>query len=366
MERALATLSLGAAQFFRWWFGELAVFLPARWRSSLKHERRQLVVALAKDEVAFSYRHGGTLRDLGSIPFAPGSNGEVADRVKRLVRGSRLNVEEVVLHLAGGGVLRRQVELPLAAMENLREVLSFEMDRHTPFSAEEVYFDYRLISTDKAAKRLDIDLAVVPRAIADDAVGRLVDWALNPDRLESDDFGGRDGEKFNLLPSSNGRTGGGGSRRLTVILAVLACILFAVALYLPVRAKEEVLAEAEARLVAIKIEAAEASAIGEEVDEVLKRGRFVIGLKNSKPIFAELLNEVTELLPDDTWLIRFGWNNDRVTLSGYSGSSSQLIGLLEGSDLLKEVRFISPLTVDQRIGLERFNLSAQLEGRGES
>jgi hypothetical protein len=48
-----------------------------------------------------------------------------------LVRGSRLNVEEVVLHLAGGGVLRRQVELPLAAMENLREVLGLARRRST-------------------------------------------------------------------------------------------------------------------------------------------------------------------------------------------------------------------------------------------
>ncbi|NIQ97756.1 MAG: PilN domain-containing protein, partial [Desulfuromonadales bacterium] len=60
------------------------------------------------------------------------------------------------------------------------------------------------------------------------------------------------------------------------------------------------------------------------------------------------------------------WNDDQVMLSGYSDSSSELIGLLEQSDLLEEVRFSSPLTVDQRIGLERFNLSAKLQGNDES
>ena len=366
MEKALAPLSAGAAKFFRWWFGELALFLPARLRLGLKRERRQLLIDLSEDEGAFYYRHGETLREIGSVPIAPHSDGEAAVGVKRLLGASHSRVDEVVLQLPRGNVLRRRVELPLAAAENLREVLGFEMDRHTPFGSEEVYFDYRLISTDRTAKRLVVDLAVVPRPKVDDAVGRLAEWGLEADRLESDDSRDAEGEKFNLLPSFTTSSNGGRARRFTAALAVLACVLLAVSLYLPVREKQEILAAAEARLAATKVEAAEANTLSEQVDELLKRGRFVIGLKSSKPTFAELLNEVTELLPDDTWLIRFNWNGNRVVLSGYSGSSSQLIRLLEDSELLKEVRFSSPLTVDQRIGLERFNLSAELEGQQES
>lgn len=366
MVKALAPLSAGAAQFFRWWFGELAVFLPSRWRSGLKRERRQLVVALAQDEAAFYYRHGGKLREVGAVPLITQSGGETVDLVKGLIGGSRLRIQEVVLHLLRGSILHRRVELPLAAAENLREVLGFEMDRHTPFNAEEVYFDYHPIATDKAAKRLVLDLAVVPRAIADAAIQRLADWGLEPDWLESEDVRETGGERFNLLPTAAAGTNGRRFRRLTALTAVSACVLLAIALYLPVRDKQEVLAAAQARLAAAKAQAAEANAISDNVTKVLDRGRFVIGLKSRKPIVVELLNEVTEILPDDTWLIRFSWNDDQVMLSGYSGSSSELISLLEQSDLLKEVRFNSPLTVDQRIGLERFNLSAKLEGSEES
>lgn len=363
MEKALAPFSAGAARFFRWWFGELAHFLPARWRSGLKHERRQLLVDLEPEAVAFCYRRGGALRELGSVPVSPGSDVEAGEHIRRLVGGWRRRVDEVVLRLPRGKVLRRRVELPLAAAENLREVLGFEMDRHTPFGAEEVYFDYRLVSTDRSAKRLVLDLAVAPRTAADEAVQRLANWGLETDRLEGEEAHAADGESFDLLPTSRARSNGGWGGRFTVGLTVLACLLLAVAVYLPVREKEAVLASAEAQLEVAKAEAAAASALGDQVAELLTRGRFVIGQKSGKPTFAELLNEVTDLLPDDTWLVRFSWNGDRVMLSGYSASSSELIKLLEDSDFLKEARFSSPLTVDQRIGLERFNLSAELEGR---
>jgi general secretion pathway protein L len=116
----------------------------------------------------------------------------------------------------------------------------------------------------------------------------------------------------------------------------------------------------------VRAEAAEANALSEQVTALLKRGQFVVERKNKRSTVAELLMEVTEILPDDTWLIQFGWRGDRLVLSGYSASPSTLIGLLEQSELLREVRFSSPVTVDQRIGLERFNLSARVLGTDES
>ncbi len=72
----------------------------------------------------------------------------------------------------------------------------------------------------------------------------------------------------------------------------------------------------------------------------------------------ELLNEVTKLLPDDTWVLQFGRRGAQMTVSGYSGTSSALIAILEGSDMLNQVKFSSPVTADPRVGKERFNISA--------
>ena len=96
------------------------------------------------------------------------------------------------------------------------------------------------------------------------------------------------------------------------------------------------------------------------------RSRFVVEQKHGRPSVAELLNEVTILLPDHTWIIRLAWAGERMTLSGYSAKPSALIGLLEQSDMLSEVRFNSPVTADLKIGLERFNLSAEVTRRAGS
>ena len=40
--------------------------------------------------------------------------------------------------------------MPAATEENLPQVLSFEMDRLTPFRSDEVYFDHRVVGRDRA------------------------------------------------------------------------------------------------------------------------------------------------------------------------------------------------------------------------
>jgi hypothetical protein len=49
-----------------------------------------------------------------------------------------------------------------------------------------------------------------------------------------------------------------------------------------------------------------------------------------------------------------------LTLSGFSLSAAPLIGRLEASPLLAQVRFSSPVTADPDGGGERFNIIAQI------
>jgi general secretion pathway protein L len=53
------------------------------------------------------------------------------------------------LLLPANTVLIQHLSVPLLATRNLREVLGFELDKHTPFNATELYFDARVISRDK-------------------------------------------------------------------------------------------------------------------------------------------------------------------------------------------------------------------------
>jgi general secretion pathway protein L len=360
-----------SSSFFRWWGGELAACLPTRLRERFGRTRQRLVVDISEVGARFIYQRGRESFPLGEVSIsladlAGQRDAGQREAVARIVRKAGLRSAEVVLRVPREKVLRRLVDLPSAAAENLSEVLGFEMDRHTPFKADEVYFDYRFEGSDPERKRIKIDLVVVPRAVADQATRLVASWGIEPDQLSGGDEPENDAQPFNLLPPGAARTRGALSRRMIAVLAVLACVLLAVALYLPLKQKQEVLAAAEAQLAQVRAGAVQADTLKKRVDEMLERGRFVVGRKRSEHTTTELLDEVTRLLPDHTWVLKFGLRNGRLTLSGFSAKPSSLIGLLEQSDMLTEVRFSSPVTMDQKIGLERFNLTAALTKRGES
>lgn len=359
----------GVSGFFRWWGSELAACLPARLRERFARGGQRLTIEISDNSARFGLEKGRERHPIGEISVSAGDltgqrDAGLRDAVARLVRQAEVRSAEVILRLPREKVLRRLVDLPAAAAENLREVLGFEMDRHTPFKAGEVYFDYRLERSDPERKRIKVDLVVVPRVVADQAVRLASSWGLNPDRLAAGEEAAEDGRPFNLLPPGTARSQTGIGRHLAWGLFVLACLLAAVALYLPLERKREVLAATEAELARARAEAVKTDNLKSQIEEILERGSFVVERKREEPGATEVLDELTRLLPDHTWVLKFGLRGGRLTLSGYSAKPSSLIALLERSEMLTEVRFSSPVTMDQKIGLERFNLTATLGTRG--
>ena len=363
-----APVRQGADRFWRWWTGELAACLPARIGEKLARGRARLVVEISDSKAIFSQGRGKILRRLGAVRLnsseADGA-GDVEQRqaVERIVSRDAHSAREVVLRLPRDKVLRRLVELPSAAGENLREVLGFEMDRHTPFKAQEVYYDFRIKGTDAQRKRISVDLVVIPRAVVDKVVAQASAWGLNLDLLEV--AGGAEGDEqvFDLLP--RGSRGGRGRFRRRIYFAVgaaSAAMLF-LAVYLPLEAKREILLERQADLARAQAAAERVNVIRTQIKDLIARSRFVIEQKGRQRSVTELLDEVTRRLPDHTWALRFGIRKNLLTVSGYSAKPSALIGLLEESEMLSGVRFSSPVTMDQKVGLERFNLTASVTQR---
>jgi general secretion pathway protein L len=70
-----------------------------------------------------------------------------------------------------------------------------------------------------------------------------------------------------------------------------------------------------------------------------------------------LLLELTERLPDDTWIQTLEYNQGLVDVRGESAQATALIALLEQAPSIEGVAFKSPVTQIARTGKERFNLS---------
>src|SRR5690606_22651989 len=93
------------------------------------------------------------------------------------------------------------LNLPAAAEENLRQVLAFEMDRQTPFKADQVYFDSRVLGHDANGRTARVELVLIPRGQLDEELGVLPGGATELDGVDTwRDERGAARRNINLLP----------------------------------------------------------------------------------------------------------------------------------------------------------------------
>ncbi|UEM24401.1 PilN domain-containing protein (plasmid) [Skermanella mucosa] len=385
----------GIWNFLRWWGGELTALVPRRLSRALSRRSRCFEVVVEPECLRVFAHRAGRRRFLGSVdrprpvPGARIDHGpiSVSEQIRDLVRNRSGSRCETALIVPAGTALRRTVTLPAAAAENLREVLSFEMDRLTPFRAEDVYNDYRIVSGRRAGgvttgRQLLVDLVVVCRSDVDWALDLIRSAGLKPEWLEVAGWGGE--AYTDLLP----RTGGEANRRryrMAAVLAGIALALVAARTSLPLYQQERHLAELDAAVTSARVRALEADRLRADLDAAIHKERYLADLKRRSPASIDILSEVTRLLPDDTWLASLNMRAGSLSLSGFSAKASALIALLEESALLEDVQFRSQVSFERTGGVrgawqdadgevpdgraasvERFSISARLSAIGES
>ena len=358
--------------FFVWWFKELAGLVPARLRGALEGSADAALVDLSGPEIVLSRLSGRSWRELGRVDPQGLNVPAQARAFAGLIRKAKLHELEVVLRLPASTALSKTLSLPLAAEENLRQVLTFEMDRHTPFSAEEVYFDYRVRTRNAETGRMEVELVTVPRKVMDERCERARAWGVVPDVVDiaievqgGEDRRAEDGsEGFNLLPAVKGANGSSGVGGLSLVLAAIAAALVAVAVYLPIEAQQGELQAISAALAKAKAEASAAIELRGEIDRLVEESQFLVTRKQKSVKATEVLEELTRILPDGTWLRQFKIKDRELRISGFSQAAANLIGLIEKSAMFENARFTSPVTQDRREGLERFNVAADFAQGG--
>ncbi len=172
MGSVIADLRVGIAAFFAWWFGELAGLMPGWMRRLLQGRGNGALIIDISDGIVISRASGHSGAEIGRVASIPSDPDAEAREISALLARANRRGGHVILRLPAGNALRKTLDLPIAAAENLRQVLTFEMDRQTPFTASQVYFDYQIIRRDNAGGRLSVELTAVPRAEVDAALKR--------------------------------------------------------------------------------------------------------------------------------------------------------------------------------------------------
>ncbi|HVI25853.1 MAG TPA: PilN domain-containing protein [Xanthomonadaceae bacterium] len=345
----------GVGGFFAWWWRSLVAWLPPRWRVALGIDRGRVLLQADADAVQLRLQDGEGLRDLGHVPGLA----EAGDDPLATLLAPRLADLPRWLLLPGARALRRRLQLPAAAAERLRDVVSFEIDRQTPFAADAVAFDARLLGRREGDGQLDVELVAVPRATLDAQLALLGPMA---DGLAGVDVAGGDGAPLgvNLLPPAQRSRQLDPLRRWNWLFAGLGLLALGLALWTVLQNREAAAAELERRANA-EAESARAVSVQRQRLTGLVEGRvFLDRQRAQRPTAVEVLDELSRRLPDGTYLEKLAVEDNRLMLIGLSGEASSLVARLEGSRLWNSPALTGTVQPDPRTRLDRFTLTATL------
>jgi general secretion pathway protein L len=335
-------LNLSVTQALRQWRKQIVDCLPEAWRESISSRITPYMLELGPDKARL-LRDGRPLEEIRIVDG--GVDAGTAARLKS-------HEYPLVLMLPASWVLSRTVVLPAAAGENLRQVLGFELDRLTPFTADQVYFDYR--QQESGSDMLTVDVALVPRRRVDDWLDMLRAAGIPVDAMSAPDLW----EDANLLPAE--MRARPDLKRLAVksLPAVLVLVLLAAALALPLWQKRHLAMSMQQKEDGLRARASQVMKIRETLDKELRAVEAVHERWQSSPPVLDVLQVLTNLLPDDTSLQRMEIKGNELVINGTSGQASSLIGLLQKAPGFDDPHFLSPVT--QQRGKELFNLSATI------
>ncbi len=347
-------------RFGRWWSGELIALVPQWLRQFSTNAANGLLIEVTPQAVVLQRWVQGSLTEQGRIDRQSGDRDSQGITFQALFSKLHEHDEQVALWLTDTQCLVKQIELPLAAAKNLRQVLGFEMDRHTPFKAEQVYFDFRVLRVDNQKNRLAVKLVVVPRSEMDGSLNLLERWGASVNAAYVA-FAVPNGDAINLMPSERNSTQPSKLRGINPGLLLLTLILAMAAISIPIWQKRQAVTALLPIVDSAKQQAKDTDVLRREQERLAAEYNFMLEKKQAVPPLVILLDELSRLLPDDTWVQQFNLKGKELQIQGETGSSSKLIALIESTRILHDANFRSPLTKGNMPNSERYHLVAEIK-----
>ncbi len=352
----LTTNDVDLKRFWQWWSGELAFLLPPGLKRLLSD--RSGVAVFTPDDSGFRIAfHRETATENTAIWQLDANAADAYRNLKTL--NPELDKADCLLRLNAGQALQKRLFLPAAAQENLQQVVGFELDRYTPFSTEHVYFAANVLGKTEFGQ-IEVLLVLTPKTLLDDCLARLQALGVQPAAV---DFSlaatvyPASVPRYTLLPEQVRPRPNNWVRTVHWSLNALLLLLLVATLAWPIWQEGEAVDSLKRQLKTLEKETTLIEGQQSEIDALREQTQRLIGIKSESPSLVAVLNELSVLLKDDTWLTHYQYAEKRLQIQGQSPAASSLIGVLEASPYFSNVSFVSPLSQDKATGRERFQIS---------
>ena len=371
-----STIDFDVKKFFRWWLRELEFLVPEKISQWVFEKQGFIIVRPEGNRLALTYviaREGGYAASQSGTGAADGqveplailerNASGIAQYKTLLAQDDRLAKANLILRLTGQEAIQKELALPAAAKENLSQVVSYELDRYTPFKEERVYFAVKPLEGEHEPGQIRVMLVLTPREILDalyedlTAMGMsplFVDYEATPNDLEHRYDG------YNLLPEEMREKTATAPRLIYTALIATACLLLGAVLVLPVWFEYQTVNDLQEKIDAIEKDAKGVKVLQQEIDAMIDETKLLIAEKSAAPTVADMLNTLSTLMKDDTWVGYLQYSDGHLQIQGESPTASALLGILEDSEMFANARFVSPVTQDKTSGQEHFQITVDV------
>lgn len=356
---ALDSLRAAAADFIRWWRGELWAAVPASLRARLAGSSKCVRLSVEDGGYRVGLEDGrGELPDARSSRFDTREDAVVA--AGALARRNKIAAMKIVLPEHACFV--RWAELPRAVLKDCRRLLDLDLERATPFRGRDVYTAYRIGEPVAGSSKCKVQQFVVKRDVLDPLIAAVTAAGGTVVAADCASAGALAGVDFLEAPDEAGRA----RRQLTparLLAGTALALLVAAALQMSWK-RDRALSQLREETTAARQQAASVRQALDLSEIAVKDLAKLQAIKLRQVPATMVLEEISRLLPDSAWVTDLRIENDVVDLSGLAASGANLLPLFERSPLFSDASLTAPVTFDQREDKERFSLRVRIKAPG--
>ena len=341
------------SDIYHWWCTELSGIWPLR-SSSGKTTPVSAILTIRRDGILITPAD----RSSKVAPVLLTDAREAVDHLRQKYFRIRIARPGVAIAIDEDRYLRRQLSPLRLPRSKMAAMARLDMQASTPFSLLDAY----MLCGDSSKKDAASGYAVIKKTILKPLLDELAAAGIAVRTLK---FLGGDGAFRPDLKSIQGLQPVSKMRILGGRLQTAAGAVFVLGLAATIAHAHWRYYEAGNELdTAIAAAADEATLVRTMIAARNMKISQITAIRNEKrgavPLVS-VLEELSRVVPDTTWLTDIEISGDEVTFSGFSASAAALIPLLEESKMFRTPTFRSPVVrVANQIG-ERFTIGMEVE-----
>jgi general secretion pathway protein L len=351
------------ARFGHWWLREFLALFPERAAQWLTGSGR-ITLLLAQDEAFVELR----LRANGDAQFDSmrvARHEYTTASIDDFLRHNKLTRSDVTIAVAlrPEQFFARKLVLPLQAANAVDGIVARDLVEKTPFRLAEIYYDYAIVKeadkhivTQQLVKRDSVEAAAIAFGIEVSVIGFL-DAAMQREDAAPE-------PAIRIQRDRSDRTFW--TRRAALAFAGSAVLLALMAGGIDYWRQQSALDALGPQIAKTRQQAQEVRDAFTKLEHRQNSFGHLLARKRHAPALLDIWDEVTRLVPSDSWLTELHVTDAspsqdyRLVVSGFSTAAAKLVVTFDRSPLFREAALTTAIALDPTEQRERFALQAMV------